>query len=94
MKTNLRNEKSVIKREVLSKLIPHFPEREIVHMTGIPQCQIGYYRRKDKITTHTTEHKTKVANAMRQVREAEEGDRQYAKELVYDILEGYGIICD
>jgi len=94
MKTNLKNEKPYLKRKVLEKLIPHFPEREIEHMTGIPASSISYYRMTDKIVTFTQEHKTKVNEALKTVKEAEESDQQYAKELVYDILEEYGIPCN
>ena len=94
MKTNLKNEKADLKRKVLSKLIPYFPEREIEYMTGIPASSIAYYRRTDKIITYSQEHKNKVAEAMNRVRESEESDQQYATELTRDILEEYGIRCD
>ena len=94
MKTNLKNEKADLKRKVLSKLIPYFPEREIEYMTGIPASSIAYYRRTDKIITYSQEHKNKVAEAMNKVRESEESDQQYATELTRDILEEYGIRCD
>ena len=94
MKTNLKNEKADLKRKVLSKLIPYFPEKEIEYMTGIPASSIAYYRRTDKIITYSQEHKNKVAEAMNKVRESEESDQQYATELTRDILEEYGIRCD
>jgi len=94
MKTNLKNERADLKRKVLNKLIPYFPEKEIVHMTGIPASSISYYRRTDKITTFSQERKNKLNEMMRNIKEAEESDQQYARELVNDILDDHGILCD
>ena len=94
MKTNLKNERADLKRKVLNKLIPYFPEKEIEHMTGIPSSSISYYRRTDKITTFSQERKNKLNEMMRNIKEAEESDQEYAKELVTEILEENGISRD
>jgi len=91
IKTDLTQANAELKRQVLKYLIPAFREKDIVEMTGLSASTIGYYRRTDKITTYQTKHKQYIEIAMADIEDTEIKNREYAADMVMDMLQRNGM---
>ena len=91
MKIDLTNETPTVKAKLLEILIPTHREKEICEMTSLSASTIGYYRRTYKIPTYHAKKKAYISEAMQQVEDTLEHNREYALERALDVCADYGI---
>ena len=91
MKFNLNQEASELKLKVLIALIPAFPVKELITMTGLPRGNIAYYRSKGKPDSHLNIKKRLESEAQQNIRDQLQQNREYALSVVEDLLHEHGI---
>ena len=91
MKFNLNQESAEIKLKILIALIPAFPVKELITMTGLPRGNIAYYRSKAKPDTHLNIKKRLNSEAQQNIRDQLEHNQDYALSVVEDLLHAHGI---